>query len=120
MIGNVDASRRALLEVLVQRNSDSPVVPITVWVDTAFTGYFVFPRALIESLKLDQLSTTEAILADGSKVSHEAYFCYVDWFGQLTPAQAIANDGQLPLLGTELLDKRLLSVDYVKGHVTLD
>ncbi len=120
MIGYVDASRRALLEVRVQRNAESPVAPILVWVDTAFTGYFVFPKTLIESLELDQLSTTEAILADGSKVSLEAYFCYVDWFGQLTPAQVIANDGQLPLLGTELLDKRLLTVDYIKRQIALD
>ena len=120
MIGHVNDARQALLEVNVQKSSDSPAIPITVWVDTAFNGYLVFPRTLIESLKLDQLSTAEAILADGSKVSLEAFICHVEWFGQLKPAQVIANDGRWPLLGTELLAGHILTVDYMGRRVSLE
>ena len=57
---------------------------------------------------------TEAILADGKRVTLETFICYVDWFGKLIPLQVITNDGKLPLLGTGLLDKRVLHVDYLQ------
>ena len=31
--------------------------------------------------------------------------CYMEWFGAVIAAQVIANDGKLPLLGTELLSE---------------
>jgi clan AA aspartic protease len=119
MTGYVDDARRALLEVPVQNRANSRETTITVWIDTAFTGFFVFSKALISSLDLQQISTTEAILADGSKVSLEAYVCYVNWFGQLRAAQVVANEGQFPLLGTELLADRILTISYERRQVSL-
>jgi hypothetical protein len=45
--------------------------------------------------------------------------CYVQWFGEVIAAQVIANDGKIPLLGTELLANRTLVVDYVNRGVAL-
>lgn len=50
----------------------------------------------------------------------ESYVCYVDWFSEVVAAQVIANEGKLPLLGTELLANRRLVVDYPNGSVSLD
>jgi predicted aspartyl protease len=72
----------------------------------------VFSLALIESLRLDSLVETEAVLADGSKVTLDTYVCFLEWFGKRLPLQVIANDGRFPLLGTGLLDERLLKIDY--------
>lgn len=79
-------------------------------------GFLVFSKSLIENLDLDQEAATEAILADGSRVLLESYVCYVDWFGEVVLAQVIANEGKLPLLGTEFLASRRLlqSQRYVK------
>lgn len=119
MNGHVDDSRRALLELRVGNTPTEQTTTITVWIDTAFDGFVVLSRSLIESLTLDQEATAEAILADGSRVTLESYVCYVDWFGEIMAAQVIANDGKLPLLGTELLANRRLVVDYANGSVSI-
>ena len=76
MNGSVDERNRAL---------EGELVEIVAWVDTAFDGYFVFPRHLIRELELESLAKTEAILADGSKVVLETFVCFVNWFGECLP-----------------------------------
>ena len=119
MNGHVDDSRRALLELQIGNTPADQPTTITVWIDTAFDGFVVFSKSLIDRLKLDQEAATEAILADGSRVTLESYVCYVDWFGEVVAAQVIANEGKLPLLGTELLANRRLVVDYANGSISL-
>ena len=69
---------------------------------------------------LESLVETEAILADGSKVVLETFVCYIDWFNQRMPLQVIANDGLYPLLGTALLEQRVLHIDYPRKTLRLD
>lgn len=71
-------------------------------------------------LGLESLVETEAVLADGSKVSLETFICFADWFGERIPVQVIANDGKYPLLGTGLLEGRQLSINYVTKELSLD
>ncbi len=93
---------------------------VTAWIDTAFDGHLVFAAHLIDRLGLDSLVETEAILADGSKVALETFIAFADWFGQRIPVQVIANEGKFPLLGTELLAGRELSISYVNKELRLD
>jgi len=118
--GQVDALLRALIEVEVSDTPSGNAQSVTAWIDTAFNGQFVFPRQVIDQLGLEQLAATEAILADGSKVTLETFLCYVTWFGSATAAQVVANDGRVPLLGTELLAGRTLLIDYANHRLSLD
>lgn len=120
MNGRVDDALRALLEVSTRSELSGPTRSVTVWIDTAFNGYLVFPRPLIDELGLEQEAATDAVLADGSRVTLESYVCYVQWFGSLIPVQVVANEGSLPLLGTELLANRVLLVDYRRKRVSLE
>ena len=120
MIGTVDDRNRALIDVEVRRTPNSQGASVTAWIDTAFDGHLVFPRSLIEELKLESLVDTEAILADGRKVTLETFVSYLDWFEKLIPLQVIANDGKLPLLGTGLLENHILHIDYLNKQLTLD
>lgn len=120
MNGTVDDHGRALLDVLVSSKLNGQYTPVTTWIDTAFDGHLVFPQSLIESLQLDSLVETEAILADGSKVTLETFICYVDWFGSRVPLQVIANDGRFPLLGTGLLEQRDLHIEYAKKVLSIE
>lgn len=119
MNGVVDEKGRALLEVPISRRLADAGTNVTMWIDTAFDGHLVFPVDLIEQLGLESLVETEAILADGSKVTLETFLCYVDWFGVKMAIQVIANDGRFPLLGTGLLEKRVLHVDYDQKELSL-
>ena len=119
MNGRVDESLRALVDVTIRpAESEAPMV-ITVWIDTAFNGFLVFPQEMIEKLELQQEAATEAVLADGSRVTLESFACYVEWFGEMMRAQVIGNNGKLPLLGTELLAKKKLLIDYLGGVVAI-
>ncbi len=120
MIGQVDNDGRALLEISVAGELNGQGVSVTTWIDTVFDGHLVFSAALIDELGLDTLVETEAILADGSRVLLETFICFVDWFGERVPQQVIANDGKFPLLGTGLLDRRVLHIDYVAKELSLD
>ena len=119
MNGRVDEARRALIDVEIRRTAADDPTLLNVWVDTAFNGYFVFPRQMIEDLGLQQEAATDAVLADGSLVTLESFVCFVQWFGESVTAQVIANDGKIPLLGTELLASRRLLVDYVDATVSI-
>ncbi|MEZ6099465.1 MAG: hypothetical protein R3E01_10875 [Pirellulaceae bacterium] len=120
MIGFVDEELRALLQVQVSAEKGGEKTPLDVWVDTAFNGGLVIPRDRIAVLGLSKSSSTEAILADGQLVELETFACYLDWFGTEYRTQVIANDGQFPLLGTMLLAKRRLLVDYSKRALSLE
>ncbi len=112
MIGQVDDALRALVAVFIANERNSPKESLSVWVDTAFNGTLVIPRQEIIRLGLRKATTTEATLADGSRVELETFTCYLDWFSTTLRTQAIANDGQFPLLGTMLLAGKILSIDY--------
>ena len=111
MIGRVDEDKRVLLKVAVQSKPSGDPTSLEAWIDKAFDGHFVFSTALIKELDLETLVETEAILADGTKVTLETYVAYLNWFGKTLPVQVVANDGEFPLLGTALLDERCLSVN---------
>lgn len=112
MTGYVDDAGRALLDLHVQASTDSTDAPLTVWIDTAFTGELVVPRNLIQSLGLPQSAAVLAGLADGSQVVLETFTCILDWFGSERSIEVVANDGQFPLLGFGLLQDRRLTIDY--------
>lgn len=120
MNGIVDEDLRALLDVPVAAEDNASRQQLRVWIDTAFNGGLVIPLDQIEALGLIKESSAEAILADGSRVELETYACFVDWFGTTLQTQVVANQGAYPLLGTMLLDRRKLVVDYESKVVELD
>jgi predicted aspartyl protease len=77
------------------------------------------PRAQVAALGLDQESSAEAVLADGSTVELETFACFLDWFGNTYQTQVAASDGEYPLLGTMLLDGHRLTVDFAAKTVGL-
>ena len=120
MNGDVDERNRALITISVSDEVDGQYQDVVAWIDTAFDGHLVFSQSLINQLGLESLVETEAILADGSKVALETFMCFVEWFGERVPVQVIANEGKFPLLGTELLAGRELSISYVTKELRLD
>ncbi|MCC6509026.1 MAG: hypothetical protein IT423_07960 [Pirellulaceae bacterium] len=120
MNGLVDEFGRALLALKIRSTGKEAPLEITVWVDTAFNGELVVPRAMIESLGLEQSGGIRARLADGNEVTLESFTCNLDWFGIQRNVEVIANNGQLPLLGIGLLIGHRLVVDYKNLTVSVE
>jgi clan AA aspartic protease len=95
LIGYVDETKRALIDIKVRAEKNTDFSTVTAWVDTAFNGHLVFSKELIEVLRLQREAATEAILADGSVVILESFACVVEWGEETIVAQVIANDGKL-------------------------
>lgn len=119
MEGYVDDDRRALLEVKLGASSGGSKKSISVWVDTAFNGGLVIPQTDIENLGLQVTSSTTAVLADGQQVELPTYSAYLEWFGNEYRTQVVGNAGANPLLGTQLLDGRDLTVSYKQSTLSL-
>ena len=119
MNGIVDEHLRALVKVPLGSSIEGQRTQIAVWIDTAFNGGLVIPNRIISELGLAKESSAEAILADGNLVELETFACFFDWFGNTYETQIIANDGKYPLLGTMLLERHRLIVDYNDRTVEL-
>jgi len=112
MRGSIDEDGRALLNVRIAADSESPPVPIETWVDTGFTGDLVLPQVTIDRLGLRRSGSVDAVLADGSQIEVSTYTCSIDWFGERRRLEVISNDGDYPLLGVGLLLGLELRADY--------
>lgn len=112
MIGHVDGELRALVPVRIGARGSSPTTEILAWVDTAFNGSLVLPRAVAVEAGLAVESTAEAILADGNKVELETFGCAVEWFGKVYDTQVVTSESEFGLVGTSLLMDRKVTVDY--------
>jgi predicted aspartyl protease len=117
--GHVDGQLRALVRVPLAASSGGPRTEVEAWVDTAFNGGLTLPRSAAAGLGLSPGVSSDAVLADGSRVELESFVCYLDWFGATYRTQAVATDGAYPLLGTQLLAGRRLVIDYAVGTVEL-
>lgn len=93
MKGFVDDRDRALIPIRVANKLLGELADVVAWIDTAFDGHLVFSRELINSLKLEALVETEAILADGSKVLLESFFCIIEWFGEKGRSKSLRTRG---------------------------
>ena len=120
MNGLVDESGRALVTLTIRPSQETERNEIQAWVDTAFNGELVIPRRMLQSLQLQQTAGIAARLADGSEVTLETFTCLIDWFGEEIAVEAIANDGEYPLLGIGLLVGHRLVVDYPRMVVVIE
>jgi clan AA aspartic protease len=119
MTGTVDDFGRALLPILIRHPSTAATIHLEAWVDTGFTGALLLPAAQIASVGLPRFAAIPGGLADGSQFMFTTYTCLVQWFGALRQVEALAGSNRFPLIGVQLLEDFLLTIDYPKRVVTL-
>jgi len=89
MNGHVDEAGRALVAIHIANSQGALYTQVLVWIDTAFDGHLVLPSEMIKELELEPFAQAKGILADGSRVVLETFFCYVEWFGKQIPLQGL-------------------------------
>jgi clan AA aspartic protease len=113
LTGIVTAGRQAMLDLEVLGQSGRPQKVETV-VATGFDGQLILPRALIAALALRYRGAHQAILADGKRVALDYYRATVMWHGRPRTIDVLQS-GPIPLLGMELLEGSMLTVDASPG-----
>ena len=89
-----------------------------VIVDTGFTGWLTLPEADIRRLGLVRAGYRDSVTASGNKEEFDYYETWVSWHGQLSEIEVFESIDQ-PLLGMELLEGSLVTVDAREGGVVI-
>jgi clan AA aspartic protease len=112
MIGQV-SERRAVVSLSVRR-PDQPDISIEFVIDTGFNGSLTLPPAAVVAMQLPLIRGLSANLADDRDVLVAVHTAIIVWDGEEREAEVLAL-GKRPLLGTWMLERHELSVQFVDG-----
>jgi predicted aspartyl protease len=85
--------------------------------DTGFTGHVCIARRHRQKLALSRIGMIDSELADGSRVEQTAYLGSVSFDGQRRSVLVTLTDSEDSLIGTALLRKKRVAIDFVSGDV---
>lgn len=110
---NVEGGLEAWVEVSVM-DVDGRLQQYDVIVDTGFTGWLTLPAADIRRLGLNRIGSRDGITASGHAEEFDYYRTMVSWHGHLHEIEIFRSIDQ-PLLGMELLEGSMVTVDAREG-----
>ena len=88
-------------------------------VDTGFNGALELPAALSSRLTLESAGFITSELAAGVTVEEEAFRTFIEFDGEQIEVDVTFADVEQALLGTWLLAKHRLEIDFPKATVRL-
>jgi clan AA aspartic protease len=118
--GYVNEYGRAMVSLRVGHPLTGVMKPVEAWIDTAFTGTLLVPTDLIAVLQLPEANRgVSAGLADGSELLLPAFQSRIEWAGSARLVDVLSSSNRHLLLGVELLEDLVLTIDYAAHTVTL-
>jgi len=111
--GSVNAAYEAVVRLPV-RGPAGETRQIDAVIDTGFTGFLTVPPGLVEELGLLYLTSSQAVLANGSEETFDVYGITLLWNGRPRFVDAFVSN-TTPLAGMRLLDNHRLFIDVVSG-----
>lgn len=116
-LGEPALTGRPFISVTIASTSDEQLsVPVSVAVDTGFTGFLTLTPGTISQLDLLFITNQPAELADGSINHYDVYAGRIFWHGQerFVPIYSVDSD---PLVGMALLWNSRLIMDVIPNGV---
>ena len=113
IIGNVNASREAIVQLAVfgENQQRQGIKAVT---DTGYTGFLTLPSTIISTLNLPWYMQQEGVLGDGNLCLFNVYEASVIWDGQTRAVEI--NESEIdPLVGMGLLEGYELKIQGVAG-----
>jgi clan AA aspartic protease len=110
--GRVTATREALLRLQLSAGET-----VECLVDTGFTGALVLPEALVTRLNLPVVGREVFEMVGGRQFIASVALADLEWLGETRTVRVIVSEDTL--LGTELLDRTQLIIDYIARTVTV-
>lgn len=77
------------------------------------------PRSLMNELELEKVTEEEISGIGLHKEFIDVAIADIFWFGRRTEIEILINDGDDRLLGSELLDGKILTIDYQRMDLTI-
>lgn len=107
-----------------------PVVPIQLIlrtrptkcpavIDTGFNGYLSVPRRLLDHSRWEILGSEKYEIATGAIVEQEIRLGEVVFDGRRSAVYTVITDAQDILIGTKLLRKKILTVNFNTKRITI-
>jgi clan AA aspartic protease len=117
LTGTVSALTARIPLTFVLKSGDEKTLDVVL--DTGFLGGLALPQGEIEQLSLSFFGETEATLADGTTLVTYVYEARIRW-GQDTLRVATLAMGDIPLIGTSLLQDCNVNINFVEdGNVEI-
>jgi clan AA aspartic protease len=88
-------------------------------IDTGFSGALCLPRSLASGFNLTKIFEEEIYGIGLHKEIVDVAITTIIWFGKKIEIEVLINDGDDRLLGSELLDGNVLTVNYEKRTLTI-
>jgi clan AA aspartic protease len=88
-------------------------------IDTGFNGSLCVPRSLMTKLGLEKISEEEIFGIGLHTEVVDIAIAEIIWFGRKTEIEILINDGDDRLLGSELLDGKILRINYRNKKVSI-
>ena len=92
----------------------------TATIDTGFNGDLELPETLRTVLKPQYVGKVTSALAGGQTIEEDVYLVDFPFDGDIIQARATFVIGSEILIGTHLLRKYRLQIDFVRQTVTLE
>ena len=115
--GRVNWFLEAIVRVEIQ-DAEGYFHSIHCILDTGYDGDILLSSNIIERLKLVPDNNRPVILADGARISMEAYDATVSWGDQLIDVTVLETAGE-SLIGMALLENSTLTVQVWDGGEVL-
>ena len=90
---------------------------LTAIVDTGFTGDLCLPTSIAVQLGLELIGEELIELADGTRKQQLMFGGSVRFFGETHQVEIMLTSSGDALIGTRLVDKYQLSIEFPGGHV---
>ncbi len=88
-------------------------------IDTGFSGALCLPRNLVEEFGLTKIFEEEIYGIGLHKETVDVALATIIWFGEKTEIEILINNGDDRLLGSELLEDRILTINYKKRTLAI-
>jgi len=92
---------------------------VELLIDTGFNGSLCLPRSLMPELELKKISEEEIFGIGLHTEVIDIALAKIIWFGRETEIEILINDGDDRLLGSELLDGKILRINYRNKNLSI-
>lgn len=86
-------------------------------IDTGFNGYLSVPERLLKQSHWQAIGTEKFEIATGAIAEQEIFLGEIVFDGQRSPAYVVATQAKDILIGTKLLTRKLLSINFRTARV---